>query len=867
MGDLNTSIREGIELFFVPGAELEIRILKTQKGTISGCFDALDPAVRAVEKAAAMLEGNSTFYATLNPVKREVHARAANRLKPYADVTTSDSEILSRHYLLIDCDPTRPRGVSSTDGELARALARRDEVVTWLSAQGWPDPIRAMSGNGGHALYSIDLPNDDPSRDLIKACLDGLHQTFLDPEVTIDRAVYNAARICKLYGTIARKGDPTADRPHRHAEIEERPVPRIVTVAQLQALAARNSPAPDASRPARSRPSTTTTRLDMRAEFEARGWYLRELGNPWHAVLCPWIGAHSGTSGNTETAIRPPDTPDGFWGFRCQHASCAERSIRDVWELFRAPARHSATPNLIATGTGSAATLAAGASNEPVPAENTKDCAPASGGPIPLGEHDPESGRLVLSPRRTLPTAAAYIREFHFHPDGPRLHAHAGLLLEWHENRYCEAEDGAINCRLLAWLHLALRYIVIDRRTGELRLADFEANPATVRQALESLRAYVHLPATVVSPSWLDHRTHPPALEILPCRSMNVHIPTREVLPATPALFTTNALDFDLDTEARPPEAWLAFLSQLWPHDPDSIDLLQEWFGHCLIGDTSQQKMLLLEGPRRSGKGTIARILTRLVGPANVVGPTTSSLAGAFGMQPLIGKSLAIVSDARFAGEHVGIVVERLLCISGEDRLTIDRKFLGAVTMKLPTRFMFLSNELPRLDDASTALAGRFLLLRLTRSFFDEEDLTLTNRLGTELPGILIWAMAGWTRLQERGHFLQPGSVQDAIQELEDLASPVRPFVRECCVTRPELRVSIDTLYAAWEMYCKQNGRKVDTKQVFGRNLASATAGVTRRRSTAYMAFYDGIGLTPETAEALDRFQKARARGRDGDGD
>ena len=99
-----------------------------------------------------MLKGNGTFYATLNPVSRQVHARAANRLKPYADVTTSDSEILWRRYFLIDCDPSRPRGVSSTEVELAGALARRDEIVTWLSDQGWPAAIRAMSGNGGHAF-------------------------------------------------------------------------------------------------------------------------------------------------------------------------------------------------------------------------------------------------------------------------------------------------------------------------------------------------------------------------------------------------------------------------------------------------------------------------------------------------------------------------------------------------------------------------------------------------------------------------------------------------------------------------------------------------------------------------------------------
>src|SRR5207253_1165563 len=112
--------------------------------------------------------------------------------------------------------------------------------------------------------------------------------------------------------------------------------------------------------------------------------------------------------------------------------------------------------------------------------------------------------------------------------------------------------------------------------------------------------------------------------------------------------------------------------------------LLQEFMGYLLIADTSQQKMLLLVGPRRSGKGTIGRVITALVGPGNMVGPTCNSLAGTFGLQGLIGKSLAIVSDARFHGECVPILVERLLCITGEDTISVDRKFLPPVTLKLP---------------------------------------------------------------------------------------------------------------------------------------------------------------------------------------
>jgi putative DNA primase/helicase len=237
-------------------------------------------------------------------------------------------------------------------------------------------------------------------------------------------------------------------------------------------------------------------------------------------------------------------------------------------------------------------------------------------------------------------------------------------------------------------------------------------------------------------------------------------------------------------------------------------------------------------------------VLTRLAGAGNVVGPTISGLAGAFGLQPLIGKSLAIVSDARFSGENVGTVVERLLCISGEDTMTVDRKFLGSVTMKLPTRFMFLTNELPRMNDASGALAGRFVILRLTNSFYGNEDTTLTQQLMAELPGILVWAIEGLKRLRQRGQFVQPQAVAEAVREMEDLASPVMAFVRDCCVVSPGHRVWVDDIYNAWKQWCEHDGRNtVTNRQTFGRDLAAAVPGVNRRRGAGDVPFYAGIGL------------------------
>ncbi len=357
--------------------------------------------------------------------------------------------------------------------------------------------------------------------------------------------------------------------------------------------------------------------------------------------------------------------------------------------------------------------------------------------PVPLGTRDPHSGRLVLSPRRTLPTAEAFVREFHSHPDGRTLMSYAGLLMAWRDNRYAEVEDETFKQVLQAWLHKSLRYIV-DRRTGDMLLIDFESNPTTVKAALDSIRTYVHIRADITPPAWLDGDcARPPAGELLVCRSKILHLPTMDLVRPSPRLFVTSALDFDYDPDAPRPTLWHRFLDQVFADDPEAVYLLQTWFGYLLTGDTSLQKMMLLVGPKRSGKGTIGRVLAKLVGSGNTCGPTTSSLAGPFGLQPLVGKSLAVVSDARFTGDNIATVVERLLCISGEDALTVDRKYLPSVTMKLPTRFMFLTNELPKLTETSGALAGRFLVLKFSQSFYRREDPFLTDKLLAELPGIL----------------------------------------------------------------------------------------------------------------------------------
>ena len=281
------------------------------------------------------------------------------------------------------------------------------------------------------------------------------------------------------------------------------------------------------------------------------------------------------------------------------------------------------------------------------------------------------------------------------------------------------------------------------------------------------------------------------------------------------------------DPQAGKPEKWLAFLDQVLV-DETAISTAQEWFGYALSPDTSQQKIMIYIGPKRSGKGTMARVQTALNGKHSVAGPTMGSLGENFGLEPLITKPLAIISDARI-GQRTdkSVIVERLLTISGEDTLTVGRKFKLAWTGRLPTRIAILTNEMLSLADGSGALVGRFVVLLFPTSFYGKENVGLTNELLKELPGILNWAIDGYDRLRERGHFVQPENAAETIEMMEMLGAPIKAFIRDHCDVGPTQTVGINELYGQYEEWCKQTGLKPRSKPWFGRDLSAAVPGLT----------------------------------------
>ena len=267
---------------------------------------------------------------TVNPVNPDLLARAVNRLRPAGrNPTTADTDIVRRRWLLIDCDPRRASGVSSSNAEHESALAKAREIRDGLSSLGWADPIMTDSGNGAQLMYRIDLPADDG--ELVRRVIGEIAKASSE-QVAIDTSVHNPARIWRLPGTMNCKGDSIPERPHRMARILEEPQD-IVSVSreQMQDIVSYQSEDTQTDVPDDEWKHTMPA-------FDLDSWiaqYCPELGSPqpwkggrkWIFPICPFNEAHTNKS-----AVLIQE-PSGAVAFKCHHNGCSGNDWRALREL------------------------------------------------------------------------------------------------------------------------------------------------------------------------------------------------------------------------------------------------------------------------------------------------------------------------------------------------------------------------------------------------------------------------------------------------------------------------------------------------------------------------------------------------------
>ncbi len=319
-----TQLRKALTVLKPDNMPFELRILMKPKGTLSGYFNDIDVAIEALSKQNLR---NANVFFTLNDLKDGVADRLQKDKIIVPENTTSDQDIQGYSWLLVDFDPVRAAGISSTNAQIEIAKTKANTVLHFLSKQGFEKPVVAMSGNGMHLLYRIKISTTCASD--IENCLKAIDMLFSDDDVKIDTSTYNPSRICKMYGTLAQKGSGTEERPHRMSYLVSVPdTVKITDIAYVRKVADMlpKKEAPQAYN------NYNPRQFDVVEWMQKHGIrYTEKAGNDYTKYIldnCPFDNNH-----------KAPDSmitvgKSGAIGFKCLHNSCQHREWKDVRLLF-----------------------------------------------------------------------------------------------------------------------------------------------------------------------------------------------------------------------------------------------------------------------------------------------------------------------------------------------------------------------------------------------------------------------------------------------------------------------------------------------------------------------------------------------------
>ncbi|CAJ9609122.1 phage/plasmid primase, P4 family [Burkholderia pseudomallei] len=780
------AILEALAAMFDPADVIELRAFhKGKKRTDAGYFDGAHWPDLA-DAAVCLNRAGAACYVTLNRIDPQLLGRYCNRIERFASTTTSDHDVVQRRWLLLDFDPVRPKDTSSTDEQLKAARVASQTCFEYLSSQGWPQPVRAESGNGMHLLYGLDLPNDEASRDLVKGALSGLAARFDDASVSIDQTVFNAARIVKLYGTVANKGDHAPGTPWRLSGIESAPQhdAELVTAEQLRALhtqainghAAGRHTSTNGERAAAHDDAPTfdldvfLARLGVAYTFD-----MHEGRERFRLSTCPFNCEHV----NGEAAIFRG--PDGTLGFKCQHNSCAGKCWRDVRALLDGP-RPAPTIEEGKTTDAHDRGKARRRTKRVTPIDLSRPVIENVSDHVP-----PEIASQVASGGKLTEDAAAVL--FAVQWQGRIcFNARHGCWYEWTGTHWRKDQRGAVIERVRA----KLRELLPD---GDVRVhgAKMAHNVAFLAQSDARL-----LPAGEFDADAWTIGT--------PAGAINLR--DGSLRPARPDDLITRvtgcAPDFDGDCPR-----WREFLKTCAQGDDELVAFVQKLCGYALTGSTRYEFVFVLYGPGANGKTRLLTAIREILGDYFIALPPETFLQSAHEQHPagiarLQGARLAAVSELPANRSWNS---QRVKDISSGERIAarfMRQDFFEFVPV---CKLLFVGNHRPRLQQVDEAERRRFRLIPfLHRVPEDQRDHDLEAKLREEYPAILAWMIEGAKRLHEGGFGAMPKAVREASADYFAESDTLATWADERLTFDRALSVRAGVLHDDYRRWFEDNG-------------------------------------------------------------
>jgi len=306
-----------------------------------------------------------------------------------------------------------------------------------------------------------------------------------------------------------------------------------------------------------------------------------------------------------------------------------------------------------------------------------------------------------------------------------------------------------------------------------------------------------------------------------PFGNLTLHSTTGDLVHHAPNHLATYGSSVNYYANAECP-AFKKFLKDLF-EDHETIGFVQEWLGYTLSCSHQANAFLIGVGSGANGKSTLFDVLAQLVSIENVSSASLSNFNSDFGLEPLIGKKLNLATESDVDAFKTG----KLKALTAGEDISINRKNKMEITTKLPTKLVFLMNQLPLLSDDSFGFERRLLILPFDKTFTEaDQDKDLLKKLSGELEGILNWSIEGLKRLIANNYsFTVSKPMQDAKELYLGVGNPIEKFIKECVVSKPSNVMPAKELinaYISWMMLNELPFKGTDSSQKFWKMFREA---------------------------------------------
>ncbi len=471
-------------------------------------------------------------------------------------------------------------------------------------------------------------------------------------------------------------------------------------------------------------------------------------------------------------------------------------------------------------------------------AENENHCSP------PLGEK--EVKEIAQSVSRYSPGAGV----FHKTDTGnaERLVSRYGF-----EIRYCDewakwliwdgkrwAKDSMRMIRRFAKNTVRGMYIEgsqIEVETERKTLVKYALGCEAMPRIRNMIEAATSEPGIPVRTEDLDQNTM-----LLNVENGTIDLTTGELQPHKQTNLITKLCPVGLDMDAECPR-WASFLNQIMATDQDVIFFLQKAIGLSLTGDVSEDVFFFLHGGGENGKTTFLNTVHSLLGDYSCRSQIETFLSS---RNDAIPNDLAALQGARFvsaveAKKGRRFDEGRLKMLTGGD--PIQARFMRAEYFEFmpQLKIWIAGNNKPVITDTTRGMWRRVRLIPFNVQIpEDKQDKHLEEKLKEELPGILLWALAGCLAWQQEG-LGYPDAVKEATEEYRQEMDVLGDFISEKLVKDKAAKIQSSILYEQYLGYCENVGEKRPwtlTKLV----LEMKERGFEKQRAGGAM-FWIGIGL------------------------